>query len=275
MTKNNWFKRSRKLLWHTYILAAICGLSLPISLAASVQGASYDCDQGGLNETEQTICDLHVLAFLDGELSELYRPINQHLISAQRDWLARRNQCGKDEVCIFTAYADRINALESEHGYPVTNLNKSLIVRDPRLGFVLGKDDMYAISFHSFPACEKERFSLNKDQDEVVLCSAGCSSYSCPIEYFVRRGDVWLSLDIGLSDRVKISISDSVPEALLEEYELENGMINEWTPVQTEYVGPGIPSTCKQVTYYFYVNGKYRSVFTELLPWGKGNPVCE
>lgn len=94
-------------------------------LAAQVSRASaqeFDCRKAGM-VSERTICRSDVLAALDEKMSGLYGELKQsygrgsdrdQLKRYQRQFLAARNDCGRDTECIKGAYLDQIGVLEAQ-----------------------------------------------------------------------------------------------------------------------------------------------------------------
>lgn len=77
------------------------------------------CGTPGLTATETTICNDLILSRLDRRLTELYTAGGAGYAGislSQREWLDRRDACGRDVVCIEMAYRDRIRRLEPKDG---------------------------------------------------------------------------------------------------------------------------------------------------------------
>ena len=99
-----------------------------LSVSAAGAAPSYSCD-GRLTATEKAICDDSALASLDVAMSSLYdvaagsRRSSENaeaaladLRTAQRTWLAERNDCGADAGCLRSRYLDRIGTLSADIG---------------------------------------------------------------------------------------------------------------------------------------------------------------
>ena len=87
-------------------------LVLVLSLAPFPAFAQAWCSAGGLNATEQVICQDEILGDLDAELNAVWSRADRSALGpSQADWLRRRNACGPDLFCIERAYDQRIAAL--------------------------------------------------------------------------------------------------------------------------------------------------------------------
>lgn len=115
-----------KLLSSQSILTALA-LSLPLSTEALALEPSFDCSKSD-SDVEDAICQSDDLAELDLELTRLYGLARKgpnlgnrkaELASAQKSWVASRNECWKSslgiDVCTANAYAFRI--AELREGY--------------------------------------------------------------------------------------------------------------------------------------------------------------
>lgn len=85
--------------------------------ATPAQAQSYNCYQGGLNPTEQTICQFPDLAEQDVYLNDLWDALTpadrNSLRGEQVAWRQERDWCGRDSFCIANAYDQRIGVLLS------------------------------------------------------------------------------------------------------------------------------------------------------------------
>ncbi|MDH5218644.1 MAG: lysozyme inhibitor LprI family protein [Gammaproteobacteria bacterium] len=84
--------------------------------------ASFNCSKAG-TETEKTICGSIALAAYDKSLAKAYISTLKHLRlegdqnalqqfkQSQKDWLKRRNACGKDIKCLQKIMQDRLNVI--------------------------------------------------------------------------------------------------------------------------------------------------------------------
>lgn len=90
--------------------------------ATSATAASFDCRPYQRSRTcpEVVICDTRRLSEADDRMSLAYAQrmrqlpdrLSVGLRADQRDWLAERNACGCDALCIQRAYDDRIRMLD-------------------------------------------------------------------------------------------------------------------------------------------------------------------
>jgi uncharacterized protein len=111
-------------------VAAALGALLTLQSAGSAAAAnpSFACT-GTLTPTEKVICSDSTLAALDRALATAYRnkfdglPVEsadaldevvKSLVITQRAWLAHRNSCGADTVCVYNAYIVRKGALTAD-----------------------------------------------------------------------------------------------------------------------------------------------------------------
>ena|SRR5436190_8388826 len=91
----------------------------PISPAQKV-AASFDC-KSPRNSNEKLICQSTELTDLDSKMSTLFNNVldslsntdRQELRTSQREWLKERLDCGDDFICTKSAYAQRIDRLNS------------------------------------------------------------------------------------------------------------------------------------------------------------------
>ncbi len=81
-------------------------LGLSLALASTAYAQSYNCQQGGLNATERTICQYSDLGYQDSEMARLWGLLTASdrnaMRAGQRQWLKERNWCGTDYSCIYT-----------------------------------------------------------------------------------------------------------------------------------------------------------------------------
>lgn len=82
-------------------------------LAVPAEARPGWCRNSPLNPTEQTICSDGRLGSLDDQLGRSYRSLggSEQLTADQRDWLRRRNRCGRQHDCIEAAYRERLSYL--------------------------------------------------------------------------------------------------------------------------------------------------------------------
>ena len=93
-------------------------------------GPSFTCS-GQLAPTEIAICSDDGLAALDRQVTDIYSrklaslPASQHqaLIDAEKSWLATRNACGINKVCIRNAYNSRIQQLNAPAPAPARQVS--------------------------------------------------------------------------------------------------------------------------------------------------------
>lgn len=84
-------------------------------LQTGIEGPSYDCSKSS-TRTEVAICDSPDLWAMDRAMAGLYFYYrentggyrSQEFISSQRTWLARRDQCADDLVCLSERYSSRL-----------------------------------------------------------------------------------------------------------------------------------------------------------------------
>jgi uncharacterized protein len=113
-------------------IAALIAVTLMAQSVSPAKAAnpSFACT-GALTPTEKIICSDDTLAAFDRTLATAYRnkfdglPVEsadalqevvQSLVMSQKAWLAHRNACGADSVCIYKAYAVRKAALTAGDG---------------------------------------------------------------------------------------------------------------------------------------------------------------
>lgn len=91
----------------------ILTLGLALTFASGATAQSYNCQQGGLNMTERTICQYSDLGYQDGEMARLWGLLTASdrnaMRAGQRQWLKERNWCGSDYTCIYNKYQARID----------------------------------------------------------------------------------------------------------------------------------------------------------------------
>lgn len=108
-------------------LAFVVVPPLVLSVNAFAQNAnqthpSFSC-RGNLVPTEVVICsdaelvslDQHLTAAYNSKLSSLQTDQRVQLAAAEKAWLAERNRCRADRLCIFDAYWTRITSLGGPH----------------------------------------------------------------------------------------------------------------------------------------------------------------
>jgi uncharacterized protein YecT (DUF1311 family) len=102
--------------------AALAALAILASQTGRAAAQEFDCREAGL-ASERTICRSDMLAALDEKMSGLYAELKQsygrrsqrdQLQRYQRQFLAARNDCGRDTECIKGAYLDQIGVLEAQ-----------------------------------------------------------------------------------------------------------------------------------------------------------------
>jgi uncharacterized protein YecT (DUF1311 family) len=102
-------------------IARVAALGAAILLALLPHGVEARpgwCANSGLNRAERTICNSVLLQSLDQRLNDAYvRALdaggNQMQIRREQiDWLAVRNACGRNDLCLARAYEQRIGELE-------------------------------------------------------------------------------------------------------------------------------------------------------------------
>ena len=71
------------------------------------------CGAAGLNVAERTICGSPILAGLDAQLEQAWQTQSHVSAADQRRWLASRDACGSDTVCISTQIMARITLLSA------------------------------------------------------------------------------------------------------------------------------------------------------------------
>ena len=99
-------------------LAIALTCTAPPALAADY--ALLDCARAK-SAAEKTICGSYALGQAEARMATLYG-IATSLVAmgqrgdigdAQRQWLKRRDACGRDVACLRTAYSDRIGQLNA------------------------------------------------------------------------------------------------------------------------------------------------------------------
>jgi uncharacterized protein YecT (DUF1311 family) len=107
------------------LIASLIAFATTFSYAAS-----FNCEKASTT-VEKMICDNSELSRLDNDLNVEYKahlsqknPTESDLVSRQRLWLARRNEC-TDKNCIRTRYLTRISEL-TEHGISLQDLASRL-----------------------------------------------------------------------------------------------------------------------------------------------------
>ena len=106
-----------------WMLAALVFGALPV---AEALGASFNCrpyTQRG-QCPESLICSEESLSALDDQMAGLYFDVRRRMQSGhlkgfrdyQREWLARRNQCGCNYECLVSEYNSQIDALTKTLG---------------------------------------------------------------------------------------------------------------------------------------------------------------
>lgn len=94
---------------------AIACAALMLTLGAHA-APSFDCAKAA-NAAEKEICRVPDLQWFDRQLARLYKIARdqasneQAVIAAQRAFIARRDACGADAVCIEKTYGDRLAEL--------------------------------------------------------------------------------------------------------------------------------------------------------------------
>lgn len=101
---------------------ALAALAVLAAQAGRASAQEFDCRQAGM-ASERTICRSDVLGALDEKMSGLYAELKQsygrrserdQLKRYQRQFLAARNDCGRDTECIKGAYLDQIGVLQAQ-----------------------------------------------------------------------------------------------------------------------------------------------------------------
>lgn len=101
---------------------ALAALAVLAAQAGRANAQEFDCRQAGM-ASERTICRSDVLGALDEKMSGLYAELKQsygrrserdQLKRYQRQFLAARNDCGRDTECIKGAYLDQIGVLQAQ-----------------------------------------------------------------------------------------------------------------------------------------------------------------
>lgn len=123
------------------IALALTGMMEPVQQASA---ASFNCAAAGLGKTEQTICGDPEVSALDSKLGSLYALARSKasdadkagLITTQKAWISRRNQCA-DTGCLANVYNARIAELSSSATNPDSttgSANKAAIASQPPQG---------------------------------------------------------------------------------------------------------------------------------------------
>lgn len=104
-------------------LAAAAAVTLILAAASPASAQSFGCmETDRLNATEARICKSRWLGALDERLAFWYgRALTRakyfdqtsDVRSAQKDWIASRNTCGRSFWCIRSHYAARIRELRN------------------------------------------------------------------------------------------------------------------------------------------------------------------
>lgn len=95
---------------------ALLLLSSAVLVSSNAIAASFDCAKA-VSVVEKTVCSTPEISQLDDALAAAYKSAQvrssekAQLAREQRLWLAQRNACGGDQVCIRTAYEARLKAL--------------------------------------------------------------------------------------------------------------------------------------------------------------------
>ncbi|MEL6288531.1 MAG: lysozyme inhibitor LprI family protein [Pseudomonadota bacterium] len=102
------------------IFLSAFALALGGALPAAAQGVgpSFACSEASAR-AERTICDSRRLSRLDLELTDIYASLRRELRGRerralrdeQRDWIQKRNDCGRDRQCLRQLYRTRIGDL--------------------------------------------------------------------------------------------------------------------------------------------------------------------
>jgi len=77
------------------------------------------CGAANLNQTEATICGVPQLGGLDAQMTVIYDRVKDRQTNLRGDqsaWLAARNFCRTDMLCIETAYRERLSVLRQIPG---------------------------------------------------------------------------------------------------------------------------------------------------------------
>lgn len=90
--------------------------------------ASFDCTKAA-TDVEKTICGSVALAAYDQSVTQTYKSALAYyqtkqnakeqiatLKQSQKEWLAKRNTCGTDEMCLEKSMSERISDIDSDLG---------------------------------------------------------------------------------------------------------------------------------------------------------------
>ena len=94
-------------------------LLIALALFPAAAAAQSWCAASNLNQTEAAICGDALLGNLDAQMDTLYGRIKDRDARArsnQSAWLAARNFCRTDVLCIETAYRDQLTLLRQIPG---------------------------------------------------------------------------------------------------------------------------------------------------------------
>lgn len=229
-------------------------LILIFSTQLSYGGASFDCEQDGLNESERRVCSLSDLSNIDGLLSALYSDaINVEGLSEKRNqryWLKKRNECKSNSWCIRQLYMSRISYLATK-----LDLNSPDRVKDPQLFTTL--DWVSDSPYDKPPVCESFE-DVNLDGKKEKVCWPYCGGPACGWYFFVSTKNEYKYLpeiQQGSYDRLSILDIGSVPDYLLTKYKnMDGNIINGWYVLVSNYSYQGSRSQ----TYYCNVYGRYQ-----------------
>jgi uncharacterized protein len=106
-------RRARPFLIAAAAVASVAGVTMP------AVAQSFDCS-GSSTKAERAVCGSDRLAGLDERMSELYDRVlastpgargREQVRQYQRQFLAARNACGRNNGCIADAYNDQISVL--------------------------------------------------------------------------------------------------------------------------------------------------------------------
>ena len=106
-----------------YKLVFVVGLAVfTVSGSSRILAASFDCGRAS-TPTEHAICDYSELSALDELMGAAYQLARQspqgwmtedELRQSQREWIASRDRCGSDYLCIREAYTSRLKEKSSK-----------------------------------------------------------------------------------------------------------------------------------------------------------------
>ena len=237
----------------------------------------FNCAEAGLNIVEKSVCENEVLAYLDNQLSVLYKMTGKKMDikNEQIKWLKSRNKCSENTDCIAERYIRRIGELTKS----VYGNEKPQVVLNPLLGFLQnfygGVDEEIRIDIpldldRNRYRCSVMDVDLNDDGRNEIRCYESCPSYTCPSMTFFQDKSRWKILDFGgLTDRVSISVAAVIPDEVSDKYKVQNNKVNGWKVIEAVYVGQGLPPGKQQITYYIYSGERYSEVVTLIKDWGK------